>query len=172
MLAPPPRSTFLAKNHCKLQGIMKHPLFTTLLAMVLNTAFLLQRCRKLLENHGACRPIVCQPPCSSCVSPSSSLSSLSVLPCGSPLARSVPVLLVSPLSPCLLSLSSPAALLSPRSLGPCAPCVWIWVWSCLVVWFSRRFLENKKNLRENQHYQRKPKKTNKTFGKTQQKQSV
>jgi len=59
---PPPRSTFLAKNHCKLQGIMKHPLFTTLLAMVFNTAFLLQRCLKLLENHGACRPIVCQPP--------------------------------------------------------------------------------------------------------------
>ena len=61
MLAPP-RSTFLAKKHCKLQGIMKHPLFTTLLAMVFNIAFLLQRCLKLLENHGACRPIVCQPP--------------------------------------------------------------------------------------------------------------
>ena len=41
MLAPP-RSTFLAKNHCKLHGIMKHQLFTTLLAMVFNTAFLLQ----------------------------------------------------------------------------------------------------------------------------------
>ena len=41
MLAPP-RSTCLAKNHCKLQGFMKHPLFTTLLTMVFNTAFLLQ----------------------------------------------------------------------------------------------------------------------------------
>ena len=30
--------------------------------MVFNIAFLLQRCLKLLENHGACRPIVCQPP--------------------------------------------------------------------------------------------------------------
>ena len=42
MLAPPPRSTFLANIHRKLQGIMKHPLFTTLLAMVFNTAFVLQ----------------------------------------------------------------------------------------------------------------------------------
>ena len=84
------------------------------------------------------------------------------------LARSVPVLLVSPLSPCLLSLSSPAALLSPRSLGPCAPCAWIWVWSCLVFGFSRRFLQNQKIPRENQKYQRKPKKTNKTLGKTKQ----
>ena len=41
MLAPL-RSTFLANNHCKLQGIMNHTLFTTLLAMVVNTAFLLQ----------------------------------------------------------------------------------------------------------------------------------
>ena len=105
-----------------------------------------------------CFPPRSPSPCSPCVSPSSPPSSLSVLPCGSPLARSVPVLLVSPLSPCLLSLSSPAALLSPRSLGPCAPCVWIWVWSCLFFWFSRRFLENQKNLRENQKYKRKPKK--------------
>ena len=27
---------------------------------------------------------------------------------------------------------------------------------CLVVWFSRRFLENQTNIRENQKYQRKP----------------
>ena len=40
--ARPPISTFLATNHCKLQGIMKHLLFTTLLAMVFNAAFLLQ----------------------------------------------------------------------------------------------------------------------------------
>ena len=49
MLAPP-RSKFLVKNHCKLQGIMKYKLFTTLLAMVFNTAFLLQRCLKLLAS--------------------------------------------------------------------------------------------------------------------------
>ena len=42
MCSPPPRSTFSAKNHCTLQRIMKHPLFTTLLAMVFNIAFLLQ----------------------------------------------------------------------------------------------------------------------------------
>ena len=54
--SPPPRSTFLAKNHGKLQGIMKHPLFTTLLAMVFNTVFLLQwsttRHNKRRKLHG------------------------------------------------------------------------------------------------------------------------
>ena len=53
---------------------------------------------------------------------------------------------------------------------PCAPCVWIWVWSCLVFWFSRWFLENQKNLRENQKYKRKPKKTNKNIRNNQNKQ--
>ena len=33
------------------------------------------------------------------------------------------------------------------------------------VWFSRGFLENQKNLRENQTYQRRPKKTKQTWGK-------
>ena len=42
MLAPPPRSTFVSNNHCKLQGFMKHTLFTTVLAMAFNSAFLLQ----------------------------------------------------------------------------------------------------------------------------------
>ena len=52
---------------------------------------------------------------------------------------------LSPLSPSLLSLSSPAALLSPRSLGPCAPCVWIWV--CLFCfWFSRAFVSRSRFL--------------------------
>ena len=62
MLAPPKIYLFSSKP---LQITRNHetPLFTTLLAMVFNTAFLLQRCLKLLENHGACRPIVCQPPC-------------------------------------------------------------------------------------------------------------
>ena len=54
--ARPPRSTFLAKNHCQLQGIMKHTLFTTLLAMVFNIAFLLQwstaRHKKRRKLHG------------------------------------------------------------------------------------------------------------------------
>ena len=56
----PPGSTFLAKNHYKLQRIMKHTLFTTLLAMAFNTAFLLHwsttchnKPRKLHEFGGA-----------------------------------------------------------------------------------------------------------------------
>ena len=40
---------------------------------------------------------------------------------------------------------------------------------CLVVWFPRRFLQNQKNFRENQRYQRKQKKTTNIFGKTNQK---
>ena len=46
-----------------------------------------------------------------------------------------------------------------ESFRPFAPCVWIWVWCCLVVVFSRRFLENQTNILENQKYKRKPKKT-------------
>ena len=37
---------------------------------------------------------------------------------------------------------------------------------CFFVWFSRRFLENKKHFRENQTYQRTPKKTKHFLGKT------
>ena len=58
--SPPPRSTFLAKFYCKLQGIMKHTLFTTLFAMVFNIVVLLQwsttchnKPRKLHEFGGA-----------------------------------------------------------------------------------------------------------------------
>ncbi len=61
--SPPPPKIYLFSS--KSLGITRNPetpLFTTLLAMVFNIAFLLQRCLKLLENHGACRPIVCQPP--------------------------------------------------------------------------------------------------------------
>ena len=64
MLAPPPRSTFLAKNHCKLQGILKPPHYLRHFWLWFSMLFfLLQRCLKLLEDHGACIPIVCQPPC-------------------------------------------------------------------------------------------------------------
>ena len=35
-------------------------------------------------------------------------------------------------------------------------------------WFSRRFLDNQQNLRENQQYQRNPKNTKQSFGKTTQ----
>ena len=35
-----------------------------------------------------------------------------------------------------------------------------------VFWFSRRFLENQKNLRESHNYKRQPKTTKQTFGKT------
>ena len=68
MLAPPPKIYLSVKNHCKLRGTMKHLLFTTLLAMVFDTVFLLlwpttchNKRRKLHEFGGATRTLGIEP---------------------------------------------------------------------------------------------------------------
>ena len=50
MLAPP-RFTFLVKIHCKLQGIMKHTLFTTLCSGQLHVTINVVNCMDLVEQR-------------------------------------------------------------------------------------------------------------------------
>ena len=47
-----------------------------------------------------------------------------------------------------------------------------WIWVCLFFGFSRRFLENQQNIRENQKYKRKPQKTKTSIRENQNNQIV